>query len=429
MENKSSKRNTKRTNLIIFAILLFIYLVIFISIVALVKQEINTSYDGNTKTIDGVVSKVSLSDEHFVLLLEGNNTEYTTSAVSTQYNWEALLGKQVQLILPQNDTNSKSDKILGLIIDGKIEIDAEQTIESKIAENREIVNVMIALICVSAVAVCVLIVCAINSKPKEISLAREIAELNAYRQPSYPKLTKTLAIFALFLTLLIAVTFIFMIISGEQVENKDEIKLVFALILLTISISGLIAMLIMLNKLRKKTIEFYEVNYPFDFNNVSHMHLPKKTKERILEEIQRMALLYPHTYSDFGNYFQVQFTEDSVLVFDIDEFEEYDDHHSRENIFDSEDRPQPIMQFTYNKLNFEAIPFTRIAPLKPIVVVIKSRLEHTDDFPEEFINDLHFVLDSNLLETLRHFDVTVEKLDNTLQNLHQLMTEKPTENK
>ncbi len=81
-----------------------------------------------------------------------------------------------------------------------------------------------------------------------------------------------------------------------------------------------------------------------------------------------------------------------------------------------------IMSFTYEQLNFEALAHFR-KNIHPMTVIIKSRLNRTDDFPEEFVNDIHIALDINLLNTLKKFNIKVENLDYLLQNKKQLMLE------
>ena len=78
----------------------------------------------------------------------------------------------------------------------------------------------------------------------------------------------------------------------------------------------------------------------------------------------------------------------------------------------------------HDELNFEAVPYFRKRD-RSMFIVIKSRLTNVDSLPDtlDMTNDLHIILDTNLLATLRHFAVPVENLDFLLENKAQLIEE------
>ena len=97
---------------------------------------------------------------------------------------------------------------------------------------------------------------------------------------------------------------------------------------------------------------------------------------------------------------------------------------SESDPFGGETKPfnVPVATLTYGELDFEAKAFYR-KRTHPMLIIVKSRLVRRDDFPEEFVNDIHFLLDENLLKTLKTFGVKIENLDYLLENKKQLMLE------
>ena len=104
----------------------------------------------------------------------------------------------------------------------------------------------------------------------------------------------------------------------------------------------------------------------------------------------------------------------------IDEFYVND---QTQNVFEEEtalSEQTPLVVLPYDQLNFEALPFFG-KNKRPLTIVVKSRLDPDAAYPEELVNDLHFLFDSNLLHTLQKYGVKVENLDEILAGKKELM--------
>ncbi len=194
--------------------------------------------------------------------------------------------------------------------------------------------------------------------------------------------------------------------------------------------------------LGKEEINFYDKNFPFDFSDISHIQMRKKAKEELQQQILKEYAEHPDTFADGGNGYDVTFDEKGVTLtlqmplWDENEesaFPQQTEMPSADAVFGENSVTdingkteinfnKTIMSFTYEQLNFEALAHFR-KNIHPMTVIIKSRLNRTDDFPEEFVNDIHIALDINLLNTLKKFNIKVENLDYLLQNKKQLMLE------
>ena len=112
----------------------------------------------------------------------------------------------------------------------------------------------------------------------------------------------------------------------------------------------------------------------------------------------------------------IKFTEQGAELYDFQ-----DDLDSASEVFGT-DFATPVAKFTYEQLNFEALPFC-ISAQCPLVIIVKSRLPEEGNYPEILTNDLHFCLSKNLLETLETFNVPVENLHQILDNKEAYMKE------
>lgn len=123
----------------------------------------------------------------------------------------------------------------------------------------------------------------------------------------------------------------------------------------------------------------------------------------------------PHCYCDELG-MNIKFTEQGAELYDFQ-----DDLDYTSEVFGT-DFATPVAKFTYEQLNFEALPFC-VSAQCPLVIIVKSRLPEAGNYPEILTNDLHFCLSKNLLETLETFNVPVENLHKILDNKEAYMKE------
>ena len=192
-----------------------------------------------------------------------------------------------------------------------------------------------------------------------------------------------------------------------------------ALSLLAVAVVILITTLWLYRKERR----FYADNFPFDFTDVSNIPMRKKFKEQLQEELNAERALHPHRYGEGGNGSTVEFSDMGLKLYDFDLM--YGSLDTTDEIFgvpDTElDAKCLVCTIDYQTLNFVALPFYS-KKLRPLSVVIKSRLDKSPD-GANLENDVHLILDSNLLTSLQQFNVPVENLQYILDNKEQLIAD------
>ena len=163
----------------------------------------------------------------------------------------------------------------------------------------------------------------------------------------------------------------------------------------------------------KKNSEMYALQYPFDGADVSHLQMSKKLRRQVTEELQSHLSANPHDYTEAGNGLNVRFGQIGVTLFTDD-----DTTPSAEQVFGDAIAPNDVVaEIPYEQLRLSAEAYYNIQG-RPLVVVIRSNI--TERYPR-LENDLFVPFDSNLYTTLQTFGVTVNGLEEILQNKESLM--------
>ena len=378
-----------------------------------------------------------------------------------------LVGKQVVVSVPQTPFDKDNLWVLGLKVDDQVVADTAEALLAKQKENRKITVGFFGATAACGIVACLLFIIRANTpKQKQYNLAEKFAEFFSDKQPVCES-DKRLSLCVILLCLVAA---LLMIVATILIDVNESLAVIFAICGCVLLAADIVAFAVYWIATKKESLQFYSENYPFDFTDVSHLQLSKKVKAEVAESLKKDREEHPDTYGDGGNMFDVKFTEDGVELFEPDfledaidlsehlrapedeepqslpndqnPFEEYFDQSDKNGNMQSDGTPaadekqhdapinvidqlreaaqKPLLSLTYDRLKLEAVPFYFVHR-RPLVVVVKSRIEDNRDLPEYFVNDLHFILDLNLLQTLRKFDVKVENLDEILQNKTQLI--------
>lgn len=427
MNNTILVAHPRRNSLKLAISILLIYAVIFLVLLPLVVSINRNNYNGQTIDLVGVVEKVTESDDIFLITVEKDDTSFSTASLDIEYNWKSLVGKTVTFTVPLKTYGEKSVvQILGAKCNGQTIADAETTIEINLAENKEIITVLAIITAILCTATCALVIWRINTPhTKGYSVAFMLAQFYASTKRQPPcKQKKTVTIYtAVAYSAWVIVLMIWLILGIV----KDDILTVFAIIVAAL-LAVITALDIFLNYWAlKQDIKHYAKNFPFDNTDLSGIPLRKSTKEEFQNKLKEERALYPNAFNDDGNGLKIVFTESGVELSNPEpDDEESDDPFLAGAQFEDpfEETMQtkkPFVKLDYEQLHFEAVPF--YFKKAPLIVVIKSRLESFENTSEEVLveNDIHIVLDSNLMKTLEAFNVSVEGLQDILENKAQLM--------
>ncbi len=435
MYNKVVSENPLRKVLKLIIILLVFLIAIFIAGLILMNIEKNNTYNGQTAELNGIVKNVVTEDDTTFITLQNSNRRYNVTDVAEKADWNSLKGKNVTIFIPQNQSDAKMPLLLGISVDGKVIVDTQETLNFLRQDIENSITPLTIVLWIFAVNACALIIWRINSpRLKEYPLAQKFTDFYAPRQPLCPERRWEKIFIYVWSAILVAIIAAMTIINSIE-EQSDTVNLIFLGIFAAVGIVGFVGMLVLSHVFLKKEIAFYAEHFPFDFNDVSHIRFLRKTdKEKIQQELKKRTEEYPHRYADGGNGYLVEFTETGIDLFppDIDDYPNdetagelpqnvFDELADSEQTAQQDSKTQPILQLTYSELNFEAVPIYK--KRRPLFIVVKSRLQPDEKYPEELVNDIHFILDINLLATLRTFDVHVENLQNILDNKLTLMQE------
>ncbi len=421
MYNKIILENPKRQTIKWVDIVLLIVCVVFVWCAFSVADINKKNLNGQIITAEGVLEDILNEEDRINIIVNGK--EYTTSVIARFYEEdngddsfaefiESFRGKTVQVTTPQEHVGDVTPWVIGLSCEGTEYFDTNKILQEERAENKIIVLVF-TLICVAIVlAIGILWIVRININPtKEFTLAEKYAEFYLTRQPTANnksrKLVSIVAISAVVLCLVI-------IIVMGILDAPDELAMPVILFTVWVYIGVFVMAIVESILSRRKARDFYAENLPFDFTDISHIKMNAKAKAELQQKLVEERQKFPHNYGDGGNGYDVTFTTDGIVL--------------REPIFGMDDAvfdellPEnpPIITLPYDELRLEAVAFYYPGDY-PMVVVIKSRLQPNDRYPRELVNDLHFILDKNLLNTLNTFGVEVENLQYILQNKRQLM--------
>lgn len=428
MNNKVFLVRPLRQKLKLVLLLLLTLTVIFAGTLLLLRAISVKEYSGRVTEVDGVLQEINYLDDDNVRITVDGNTYIANRIIAfdSNLNLEEFANQTITVYVSQQQVGS-IHSVLGLAQNGHILVDYEQVIAAGLKENRELMIIFGILTGVFFVAACGAYVWRLKMSPtKEYDLAEKYSEYSLARQPDCPEYKKLWIYIIAYLsyTLLCGVT---VGIVGSVVDNIT-IQIAVGVSLGTVFVVGTVGVFVVLAWAVKKEREFYAKNFPFDFTDVSHIQMRKKFKQQLQEEINAERARNPHRYGDGGNGYTVEFCDMGLKFYDSNLLYP-NSTPSTEEVFGVHDAERDARSFLctidYQTLNFEALPFYRKKD-HPLTVVIKSRL-NASDLPKEFnseeMNDVHIILDSNLLATLRHFDVPVENLQYILDNKEKLIEE------
>lgn len=421
MHNKIIMDNPAKAKLKGAILICLFVLIVFVCCTFAIADIDKKNLNGRATTVTGVLEELVTEEETIYAVIDGK--EYTTAIIESYYETDreegsfagfiqGYVGKTVEVTTPQEHVGNVTPWIIGLSCDGEVLFDTQTILQVERAENKVVLLVFV-LICVAMVlTVGVLWIIRINVNPtKEFALAEKYADFYLTRQPTAKnKLGKIWMIVTIGAVMLSVVVIVVMGI----LDAPDEFALSTIITSMVLYLVLCVVAVVTTRQSKRKARDFYAENLPFDFTDISHLKMDAKTKaelqQRLVDERQR----FPHSYGDGGNGYDVTFTAEGIEL--------------REPVFEENDvvfdelQPEnpPVITLPYDELKLEAVAFYYQSQF-PMIVVIKSRLEPKDNYPRELVNDLHFVLDKNLLNTLETFGVEVENLQYILQNKRQLM--------
>ena len=431
MNNKVLVPNEKYQLLKAVALLILLPAVMAIILLFTFRATDTRNYNGNVIEISGIVFRVDVDEDGAEILLSNNET-YNANRIKSCYpdfDLKSLRNKQITIYVPEKQIGVRPQPwVIGIkqgdvtlvdyhkvIADGKAEAKLGMIISGSIAGALFAISVGFYLWKMRV------------SPIKEEDLYKDYCEFEKLRQPSCPqyKLLSIAVVVYLVLTLVCCIVIGAVCESNENIGVQISVSVVMCLIFAW----STVAILLLPWWLAKKERQFYVENFPFDFTDISHIIVhgkQKKYKQELQAELIETRKNFPHRHFDAGNGFVVDFTENGVEFFDEEAgfATPCADFVFGEGSEEAKLAP-PVYKLTYQQLNLEALPYYRPKD-HPLTVVVKSRIEDNFGLPEEMQNDLHFMLDSNLLATLLHFDVAVENLQYILDNKAQLIKENCT---
>lgn len=420
MNNTTEIINPNRRKFLAASAIFVVMVVIFSIVVAIISMVLTKNLNGEVEKVTVTVKEVNINDDGAKLIAE-NGVEYWISSLSDKLEWESFVGKTIVLVIPQEQFSGDS-WILGVIDGESALIDFRETIAERKNENIIVVSVFSGIVFVSLV---ISIVCGViaNKKPKTTlqSIDESVWQVFGSNLPKSPSRQKFGVISLVFFVLFIALAGF--LAFSESIESKAYV-IASVVLFFTVLISFCVyASIGTFYYLPKDEIKFYKKNYPFDSDDVSHLPIRKALKNRLSEQLKNSRLANPDLFDDLGNGLDARFTESGLFLSYPEEETDFD----ATGVFDEFDSPNEgnfEFQYTipYEKLNFVAIPKYR-KYVNMFGVIVKSRLDGNEEYPNEIRFDIHFLLDKNLLNSLRKFGVEVEGLDGILNNIEKLMKE------
>lgn len=423
MNNTTQVPNQKVRNLKYGAIILTFIGILYVFVVLMMSLTLTKNLNGEVISLEVTVKEI-LSENDTPRLVDSKNNEYMISGLKGKLEWESLVGRTITLIIPA-DQFSGDPWILG-VLDGDDElINFEETIKERRADNTLVVAIfgtLTGLFFVGAV-ICFAIY---RNKPKMKTqtideCVWEVFGANLPKSPMRKKMIIPTVVWAI-----VSIVLVFLCIYFDDTMESETVGMALGLTASASLILGIVCMLVFTFVfLPKEEIKFFKEKYPFNMDDVSHQQMKKSLKEEINQRNKEEREKHPDDFFEFGNGFTATFKEDGLFLFETDFEGELET--STQGVFDEYDDPNAvnmIFQYTipYEKLNFIAIPKYR-KYVNMFGIIIKSRLDGSESYPVELHFDVHFLLDLNLLTTLRKFNVEVENLDNLLKNIEKLMKE------
>ena len=427
MKNKVILQKPIRQKLGLALFVLIIFTVVCAGTLLLLRATNVKEFSGEVTEVKGELQEIKYIEEDNVRIVFDGNTYIANRVLSfdADLNLEALVNQTLTIYISKNQVG-KIPSVLGIKQGETVLVDYEQVIAAGRKENRELMITFGVVTGVLFVASCGVCIWRLRVSPTmEYDLAQKYGEFSLTRQPSCPEYKKLWIYLLVYISCTVLCGAVLGIV-GSLVQS-EVIQIAVGVSLGVVFVAGTAGVFVMMAWVIKKEREFYIKNFPFDFTDVSHIPMRKKFKQQLQEEINSERTLHPHRYGEGGNGFTVEFSETGLKFYDLDLLYDYFD--TAEDVFGIRDEEYDakflVCTIDYKTLNFEALPFYRKKD-HPLVVVIKSRLNASDlpnQFNQEKMNDIHIALDSNLLSTLRHFDVPVENLQYILDNKEMLIKE------
>lgn len=433
MNNKVTVPNPKHRLLKLVMFLLLLAMVLSIAVLFTFRTLDTRNYSGNVRTVSGTVVKVEYDDDVTITL--NNGVTYNANRIANCYpdiELKELENHEVNIYVPQSQAGKRTKTwILGIEQGDNTIIDYQEVIAEGKAEAKQAMIICGVIAGVMLVATVGVYLIRMRISPtKEEELYKQYCEIYRQRQPScreYKYMNVALLVY-LALTVIVAVVAATVCASVESLTAQIAVAAVMCFIFLGATVAFLLLPLWLLKKERT----FYIENFPFDFTDISHVAAhgrQKKFKEELQKELLERRQKFPNRYFDAGNGYEVEFTENGVqLLEENDDFLTPDDVFTLENDASAQQSASVLGKLSYQQLNLEALPYYR-KKNHPLSVVIKSRIVDSSQLPEGMTNDVHFMLDSNLLTTLQRFDVQVENLKYILDNKEKLIMENCTRRK
>lgn len=394
------------------ALIVFILLCIVATSLALLFSSANkANFNGHTKEISGNVISVLYDEDDMILTVNFADEQvvFDASALFEEPDWIMLQGKDVTFSTPLNQFGNSSPIILGIAADGEVIVDTDETVRLNRKEGETFVTVFAIIAAAFATCACAATVWRINVTPaKEYSLAEVYAKFfSNYFSLFRPRGKKYAIVYwvelVVFLAVAIACTFL-----PDGTSDSVYIALV---VLLAVLAVFLLASIALGGRLQlKERAKFFAKNFPFAFTDTEKMCVSKKQKQLIAQEFEKYRLFNPYRHPDGGNDCQVEFCDTGVILdFGVPQ------NQQEQNPFEQPEHLQKNV--SYEQLNLVALPF--YFKNAPLMVVVKSRLASLAEWNLE--NDVHLILDADLLDTITHWNVPVENLQNVLQNKERLI--------
>ena len=431
MKNKVEVSNTRYQTIKMLAILLLIPTALAIFVLFTFRSLDTRNYSGQVTEVSGTVISIDKNgDDDGIEITLSDNVVYNGNPLRSSYpdfDLNTLLGKEVTFVLPERQVGQGRIPtwILGVKQGDETLLDYHKIIADGKSEAKLGMIISGSIAVLFAIASLVIFSWKTRISPsKEESLYKAYAEFAALLQPSCPQYKHVGIATVIYLVVGLLLVALPISIVGTVTDNVTiQIAVGVSMSCLFVGISA--AYIIYAFKLANKERDFYAENFPFDLDDISHVSAygkQKKVKQETQEKLREERKKFPHRYFDAGNGYIVDFTENGVELLDEKDGSEVP---NTDFVFgDGEEKAPltPIYKFGYQELHFEALAHYRKKD-HPLTVVIKSRIEDDCAHPEEMCNDLHILLDSNLLATLHHFGVEVENLQYILDNKAQLIRE------
>lgn len=425
--------------------LLCVFCLCSIAVLVCVTMIGNKNLSGQVKEVTGTLDKVYETDSNVLTLNDGNeyNVVWSSDIGVDMNNYK---GKTITLVVTQETFANANAWVLGLVVDGKTIVDYHDTLNYQTESNNEMKTVVVIITAVLCAVTCGVFIWRFNVKPAvERPLYREYSEFLTYRQPVCRERKLLIVYCCVYIGLLVALL-IAGIIADPDSETYAEMTNAARVIMwmfVAIGVTGMAGLFVFMRWILHREIDFYADNLPFDFSDIPAATLNKKVREELQEKLRKERMENPDLYADGGNGYDILFGEDGVTLKEPYDYEDpqvnFDVVPDVNDVFgngatllvsktnNGEGNIDSVvdknaLRFTYKEMNFEAVAHFR-KTRQPMMIIIKSRLNRTTDFPEEFVNDIHIALDINLLKTLQKYHVEVENLDYLLANKKQLMLE------